>query len=98
MGGPLTEAMQRMALPVRPFTTSNATKAAVIDALALGFERGDIRIINDPVLVAELQAYEMERLPSGLIRYTAPDGMHDDCVIGLALAWQAVANYIPLLF
>jgi hypothetical protein len=65
--------------------------------LALAFERGDLRIINDPVLVAELQAYEMERLPSGLIRYTAPDGLHDDCVIGLALAWHGAATRMSSL-
>ena len=98
MGGPLVEALQRMDLPVVPFNTTNATKAAAIDALALAFERRELRILNDPTLIAELQAYEMERLPSGLYRYSAPDGMHDDCVISLALAWQAVANYTPLLF
>ncbi len=32
----------------------------------------------------------MERLPSGLLRYGAPEGMHDDMVMSLALAWQAV--------
>lgn len=92
MGGPLTESLQRMNLPVRPFTTTNATKGAIIDALALAFEQGSLRIISDPVLVAELQAYEMDKLPSGLYRYSAPEGMHDDCVISLALAWQAAAT------
>ena len=92
MGEPLIEQLQRMGLPVQPFLTTNATKTAAIDALALAFERGDLRILPDPVLVAELQAYEMERLPSGLLRYGAPAGMHDDCVMSLALAWQAVTN------
>jgi len=50
-------------------------------------ERGEIEILNDPILISELQAYEMERLPSGLLRYSAPSGMHDDCVMSLALAW-----------
>lgn len=98
MGGPLTEALQRMDLPVQPFTTTNATKGAIVDALSLAFEQGNLRILNDSVLIAELQAYEQERLPSGLYRYSAPEGMHDDCVIALALAWQAVASYVPLLF
>lgn len=89
MGGPLVEQLQREGLPVRGFVTTNATKAEVIDGLALAFERGDIRILNDPILIAELQAYEAERLPSGLLRYGAPEGLHDDCVIALALAWHA---------
>lgn len=92
MGGPLVESMRRSGLPVRPFTTTNATKAQVIEALALAFEQGSIKIIPDPVLIAELQAYELERLPSGLIRYGAPASMHDDTVIALALAYYAASN------
>lgn len=88
VGVPFIEMLYRLNLPVQPFTTTNATKTQAIDALALAFERGEIRIPNDAVLIAELQAYEMERLPSGLMRYSAPAGMHDDTVMSLALAWQ----------
>ena len=97
MGGPLVEALQRMDLPVQPFTTTNATKASIVDALALAFERGDIRIPNDATLIAELQAFELDKLPSGLIRYAAPAGFHDDCVMSLALAWSGVGNGQSLL-
>jgi hypothetical protein len=90
MGDPLIEQLQRRGLPVYPFTTTNATKARAIDELGLSFERGDIQIINDPVLIGELQAYEMERLPSGMMRYNAPAGMHDDCVMSLAIGWQGM--------
>jgi hypothetical protein len=88
VGVPFIEMLYRLNLPVQPFTTTNATKTQAIDALAMAFERGEIRIPNDAVLIAELQAYEMERLPSGLMRYSAPAGMHDDTVMSLALAWQ----------
>jgi hypothetical protein len=97
MGQPLVEQLQRAGLPVQPFQTTNASKAQAIDALALAFERGDIRILPDASLIAELQAYEAERLPSGLLRYGAPNGMHDDCVMALALAWQGIAQAKPLL-
>ncbi len=90
MGEPLIEQLQRQGLPVSAFNTTNATKTQVIESLALAFERGDLRILSDPTLIAELQAYEMERLPSGLVRYGAPEGMHDDMVMSLALAWTAV--------
>jgi hypothetical protein len=92
MGGPLVEQLQREGLPVRGFTTTNATKAEIIEGLSLAFERHEIRILNDAVQIAELQAYESERLPSGLVRYSAPEGMHDDSVIALALAWHACSN------
>jgi len=93
MGEPLVEQLQRAGLPVTPFTTTNATKAQIIDGLALALERGDLRILNDPTLVGELQSFTMERLPSGLLRYTAPAGLHDDCVMSLALAWYGASQY-----
>jgi hypothetical protein len=90
MGIPLVETLVRMGLPVIAFQTTNASKAAIIDALSLAFERNEITILNDPVLIGELLAYDMERLPSGLLRYGAPEGFHDDCVMSLAFAWSEV--------
>ena len=92
MGGPLVEQLLGEGLPVMGFTTTNASKAMIIDALALAFERDELRILNDAQLIAELQAYEAERLPGGMIRYSAPAGMHDDYVMSLALAWSAAQN------
>lgn len=92
IGVPNIEMLQREGFKVHPFTTTNASKAEAIDALSLAFERGDLKIINDKILIGELLAFEAERLPSGMLRYGAPSGMHDDCVMSLALAWQAVAT------
>jgi len=92
MGEPLVELLQRRGYPVQPFTTTNASKAEMVEALALAIERQEIRIIPDPILIGELQAYEAERLPSGMLRYNAPQGMHDDTVIATGLAWHGVAH------
>jgi Terminase large subunit, T4likevirus-type, N-terminal len=92
MGDPLVEQLQRERLPVWPFLTSNRSKADLIDALALAFEKQEITLVDDAVLVAELEAYEAERLPSGIVRYGAPAGLHDDCVMALALAHGAAAR------
>ena len=78
MGEPIIEQLQRDGLPVRPFITTNATKAAIIDGLALALEQRSIRLMDDPVLIAELEAFEATRLPSGMMRYSAPEGLHDD--------------------
>ena len=98
MGEPLIEQLSRDGLPVTSFQTTAQSKAQAIDALALAFERSEIRILPEPVLVGELQAYEMQRLPSGMMRYSAPDGMHDDTVMALALAWQGMQNSGPLFW
>lgn len=86
------ELLRQSGLPVREFTTSKESKPYVIENLMLAFERGDLKIIPDPVLLSELRSFEAQRLPSGYVRYTAPKGYHDDCVMSLALAWDAVKD------
>jgi phage terminase large subunit-like protein len=98
VGQPVIEQLDRDGLPIQPFTTTNARKAQAIEALALAFERGEIRILNDPVLVSELVAYQAERLPSGLLRYGAPGSQHDDAVMALAMAWTAVSRRHRLVY
>jgi hypothetical protein len=88
IGQPIIEQLQRDGLPVHAFTTTNASKAIIIEGLQLAFEQGTIAILNDPVLLGEVQAFAGEQLPGGLIRYGAPSGQHDDTVIALALAWS----------
>lgn len=89
MGQPNIEALQNMSVSLMGFTTTNATKAQIIQALELAFELKQIRVLDNALQTAELMAYESEKLPSGLIRYGAPEGMHDDTVMALALAWWA---------
>jgi hypothetical protein len=91
-GEPLIEVMVRMGLPVWPFTTGNATKALAIDALALALERGQLALPKNDVLINELLAFDAEKLPSGTLRYAAPEGMHDDVTMALAMAMWAAAS------
>lgn len=90
MGGPLIEHLQRSRLPVRSFQTTAASKAAAVEALALAFEQGSIRIPPVQWLIDELLAFDQERLPSGAMRYGAPKGGHDDGVMSLAIAWHGL--------
>ena len=89
MGGPIVEQLQADNLPVYGFQTTNASKGMIIDALALAFERQSIAVLPDERLLNELEAYESERLPGGMLRYGAPAGMHDDTVMAAALAWHS---------
>jgi hypothetical protein len=102
MGMPIIEELQRdRALVINrrsaviPFQTTNASKAEAVEGLALAFERGTIKIIDDPVLIGELQAFEARPLPSGMMRYCAPEGQHDDCVMALAMAWAGRVGQEP---
>jgi len=89
IGSPNIEALQREGLPVKPFMTTAASKPPLIESLVLAFERGEIVILNDTVLKGELMAFERKVGATGRSQYSAPEGMHDDMVIALALAWSA---------
>ena len=89
-GGPNIEELRRDRLPVQAFTTTNATKRTIVEGLALALENKNITLINDPVGNAELMAFEETTLPSGMIRYAAPEGSgHDDTVMARCLAYHA---------
>lgn len=99
MGEPIIEQLLRKGMPIltghdgQPgFMTLGSTKPQLVEDLALAIEKQDIRIMNEPILISELLAFERELLPSGKFRYQAPDGLHDDSVISLALAWRAATT------
>ena len=94
IGSPNLEQLQKTLKQWFGFETTNASKNEIIQALILAFEKKKIAIPDDPVLIAELESFEANRLPSGRWRYSAPDGMHDDTVIALALGWWAYINQL----
>lgn len=97
IGRPVIDHLAARGLRVQPFTTTNTTKHTIITALMAAFEHGQIRIIDDPVLVGELLSYESKQNASGSISYSAPEGQHDDCVMSLAFAWHAVEAAQPVI-
>lgn len=86
IGTPIVERLERLRLRVQPFTMTNATKKEIVEGMQLDLENSNVVLLDDPIATAEMQAYEMERLPSGLWRYSAPEGQHDDTVIARCLA------------
>lgn len=93
IGGPNIEALQAEGLPVHSFETTAKSKPPLIESLVLAFERNEIVIIKDAILMAELMAYERKvSETTGRSQYSAPEGIHDDFVMALALAWFGVVK------
>ena len=86
IGRPVIDELVARGLNIIPFTTTSATKQSIIQNLQAAFENGQIRILNNPVLIGELLSFESKRNASGGFSYSAPDGMNDDCVMSLAIA------------
>ena len=81
IGRPVIDELVTRGLNIVPFTTTSATKQAIIQSLQSAFENGLIRVLDEPVLVGELLSFESKRNASGSFSYSAPGGMHDDCLL-----------------
>ena len=96
IGTPILEQLQRDGVGVVGFQTTNASKAAVIEALSLALEQGSVQFLRDHSAMAELEAFERTTTETGLSKYSAPSGMHDDTVIARALMLKAMGqSYVP---
>lgn len=95
VGDPIVEDLEKRCIDVVPYKFSgNTLKKQVIEGLAVAFQNREVFIPRDNILLGELGAFSYEKLPSGLLRYSAPTGFHDDCVISLALAvWGLEKEY-----
>lgn len=89
VGDPIWERL-RGVCDVVPYQFTSSSKERLIEHLAMSIEQGKIRLMDLDVQTNELLAYEYTVTPSRNVRMNAPEGMHDDCVISLALAtWGA---------
>jgi hypothetical protein len=92
VGDPITELLRKRGITgtqLEDFKFSSQSKDRLITKLGAYFSGKKIKIppIDQiPNLFTELEQFTYEILPSGKIRYSAPNGKHDDEVYSLALA------------
>lgn len=85
MGLPNIEQLRLDGIDVTPFATTNSSKATIVQALRLAFNQHDWKWLDDPIAMRELESFEMTISPSGLAKYGAPEGLHDDTVMARML-------------
>lgn len=86
VGDPIVEALQRGGTGgnFSSYKFSMQSKQVLMEGLSIAIQRGEV-YYPEGVIVSELEAFEYEYTRTG-VRYTAPEGMHDDCVVSLSLA------------
>jgi len=98
VGEALDDMLCNIDLPFHGVTFSNSSKSSLINTLGLTFEKKDIIIPNLSEMLRELDVYEVDVSETGMMRYNAPPGFHDDIVISLALANAASREFAGLDF
>jgi len=84
VGDPIAEDIRKKCPNVENYHFTSTSKQKLMEGLASAIQSGTVSIL-DGVMKDELEAFEFVYSRAG-VKYSAPDGMHDDCVCSLALA------------
>lgn len=98
VGDPVLEQIRQKGISVEGYNLSNQSKQQLIEHLSVGIEQRIVTFPKIDTLIHELQIYEYEITRAGNVRYNAPTGFHDDCVIALGLAFWKSKQTDAILF
>lgn len=93
IGDPLFERIQKNYPAAKPFITTNESKGNIIEELLISLNEGKLKLPSKNLfepLYNELGIFTFTYSPSTRkIKYSAPTGFNDDCIMSLAFANQA---------
>ena len=84
VGDPIGEDIARWMSNVELFQFTSRSKQQIMEGLAVAIQQRKITF-PEGIITDELSNFEYEYTRTG-VKYSAPSGMHDDCVCALALA------------
>ena len=86
VGDPIFEDLQRDGVNVQGYKFSSTSKQQLMEGLASAIHQRKITF-PDGHITQELEIFEYQYTSFG-VKYSAPPGFHDDCVMALGLAWH----------
>jgi len=84
VGDAIVEELQKKFTQMHGFKFTSVSKQQLLESLSNAIQTKTISYPDGPIR-QELEVFEYTFTPTG-VRYSAPQGFHDDCVIALALA------------
>lgn len=84
VGDPIFELVSKQCSGAISFKFTSTSKQQLMERLAVSIQKGTISVLAG-IMQDELEQFEYQYSKTG-VKYSAPDGMHDDTVVSLALA------------
>ena len=79
---------------IDPFVTTSKSKQDIIENLMVANQEKNLTILEHDWLIKELEVFTYQYNPkTRTLKYSAPSGFHDDGVMSLAIAYQALKQY-----
>jgi hypothetical protein len=91
-GRPVFEVFRQSERKIQEFVTTNESKTVGIRALIYAIQEQSLELPSQQLfshLYAELNAYTYKLNATGTVSFSAPSGLHDDCIMSLMLANEA---------
>lgn len=95
VGDPVLERLVKDRHQFHGYHFTSASKQQLMEGLAVAIQQSRIRYPAGHI-VNELESFEYELTRTG-VRYTAPEGLFDDCVCALALAVHGFTRAHPVM-
>lgn len=86
VGDPIIEDLIREGMAIEGLKFTSQSKQQLMEGLATAIQQRKVAF-PEGVISDELDVFEYQFTANG-VRYSAPSGFHDDCVVALAMAWQ----------
>jgi hypothetical protein len=97
IGDPCVEELRKRGMQIEGFIFSKNSKKALIETLVVACDNVEITLPAMPRFEAfreEMDVFEYQ-LDGGEVKYGAPSGFSDDCVMSLALATHGLKKPVP---
>lgn len=92
VGDSFVEDLNRIRRNISGFKYTSESKQQLIKSLSQAVQSKQIGIL-DGVMREEMESFEFVYNPhTGNVKYSAPDGDHDDCANALGLAWKCMRD------
>ena len=93
VGDPIVEDLKKL-ISVEPFHFNETSRKQLLNNLQILFEQDKIKIPEDQELIDELKSMQYE-LVGQKVKMKVPEGLHDDRIMSLALAYWGLSERIP---
>ena len=95
IGLPNIEQLRLDGVEVQGYSMTNISKASAVQAMRLAFANQEWKWVMNEKAQIELESFEQTITPSGLAKYAAPEGLHDDTVIArMLMLHQAISGQL----
>lgn len=93
VGEPVFDDLQHRGLKnLYPYKFNEISRRNLLTNLQILIEQQEIKIFKQEPLISELKSFHYELADSGKVKMVVPEGIHDDCVMSLALATWDIPN------